>query len=151
MQITISLTDSLDPLFLFTNDLSEADYQIIKNEQSLLVDFQNFTNFMQRLLEQCNNEKGHTNPFSCIFTYSHNDAIFIIQETSQFKQVSVIALKLRAANETTLKKHLSNMVKEYKGKSENFEKENLKLTETLNRANFDLRTTREEHMTLSNS
>jgi spindle assembly abnormal protein 6 len=155
MQINISLTDDHDPLFLFTTDIGEQDYQIIRTEQSLIRDFQNFPGFFAQLLENCINslkdELKGSHPWSCILQLSHNDANLTIQETNLYKQVCVIALKFRAANETVLKKHLSTLVRDFKSKCEGLEKDNLKLTDNLTRTGTELQGTKEEVLTLKNT
>jgi spindle assembly abnormal protein 6 len=156
MMINISLTDDLDPLFLFTTDIGEQDYQTIRNEQSLMGDFQGFPGFLARLLENCVNTmkeefgKG-ANPWSCIFTLLHNEAVLTIQETNLYKQVCVIALRFRAANESVLKKHLSSLVRDFKSKCENSEKENHKLNDNLSRLNSEFHITKEELNTFRNT
>lgn len=42
--LTLELTDEEDPFFIYTLDISEQDYHILKNEQQIMVDFQQFPN-----------------------------------------------------------------------------------------------------------
>lgn len=37
--LTLELTDEDDPFFIYTLDISEQDYHILKNEQQIMVDF----------------------------------------------------------------------------------------------------------------
>ena len=48
-RLIIQVTNPNDPLFLYTLELSELEYQQLKSEQSLLVDFQNFPDFILKM------------------------------------------------------------------------------------------------------
>ena len=37
--LTLELTDEEDPFFIYTLDICEQDYHILKNEQQIMVDF----------------------------------------------------------------------------------------------------------------
>ena len=37
--LKIELTDEQDPFFIYSLDISEQDYHILKNEQRIMVDF----------------------------------------------------------------------------------------------------------------
>ena len=55
--LIIQVTNPNDPLFLYSLDLSEIEYQQLKTEQSLIVDFQNFPDFIIKMFYYCKNEK----------------------------------------------------------------------------------------------
>lgn len=38
--LTLELSDQEDPYFIYSMDISEQDYHILKNEQQIMVDFQ---------------------------------------------------------------------------------------------------------------
>lgn len=125
-RLIIQVTNPNDPLFLYSLELSELEYQQLKNEQSLLVDFQNFPDFIVQMIDCC--KKDNNDKFTCVFNTggqgdnnfgSNNLGILSVEEKTQYRKLSHIVLKLKAANDTTLKKYLSDLSKEYKEKYEN--------------------------------
>ena len=124
-RLIIQVTNPNDPLFLYSLELSELEYQQLKNEQSLLVDFQNFPDFIVQMIDCC--KKYNNDKFTCVFNTggqgennfgSNNLGILSVEEKTQYRKLSHIVLKLKAANDTTLKKYLSDLSKEYKDKYE---------------------------------
>ena len=124
--LIIQITNPNDPLFLYTLDLSEIEYQQLKNEQSLLVDFHNFPDFIIKMFYLCKNDKDDI--YTCVFSIGGNNennfssntlGILSVEEKTQYRKLNHLILKLQAANDTTLKKYLSDISKEYKEKYEN--------------------------------
>ena len=124
-RLIIQVTNPNDPLFLYSLELSELEYQQLKNEQSLLVDFQNFPDFIVQMIDCC--KKDNNDKFTCVFNTggqgennfgSSSLGILSVEEKTQYRKLSHIVLKLKAANDTTLKKYLSDLSKEYKDKYE---------------------------------
>ena len=125
-RLIIQITNPNDPLFLYTLELSDIEYQQLKSEQSLLVDFQNFPDFILKMFHFCKNEKDDT--FTCVFTIgglnennfsSNTSGILTVEEKTQYRKLNHLILKFQAANDNTLKKYLSDISKEYKDKYEN--------------------------------
>ena len=127
-RLIIQITNPNDPLFLYTLELSELEYQQLKSEQSLLVDFQNFPDFIIKMFCFCKNDKEDI--YSCVFNIgggglkdnnfsSGTNGILAIEEKTQYRKLNHLILKFQAANDTTLKKYLSDVSKEYKEKYEN--------------------------------
>ena len=127
-RLIIQITNPNDPLFLYTLELSELEYQQLKSEQSLLVDFQNFPDFIVKMFCFCKNDKEDI--YSCVFNIgggglkennfsSGTNGILAIEEKTQYRKLNHLILKFQAANDTTLKKYLSDVSKEYKEKYEN--------------------------------
>lgn len=53
------MTDDSDPSLLYILHVSESDFNAIKSQQGLLVDFSNFPIHLVKLIEQClNSVKG---------------------------------------------------------------------------------------------
>ena len=125
-RLIIQITNPNDPLFLYTLELGELEYQQLKSEQSLLVDFQNFPDFIIKMIYFCKNDKDDI--YTCVFTIgglnennfsSSTSGILAIEEKTQYRKLNHLILKFQAANDTTLKKYLSDVSKEYKEKYEN--------------------------------
>ena len=151
-RLIIQITNPNDPLFLYTLELSELEYQQLKTEQSLLVDFQNFPDFIIKMFYFCKNDKE--DKYTCVFTIgalneknfsSGTSGILTIEEKTPYRKLNHLILKFQAANDSTLKKYLSDISKEYKEKYENlFQKytdlnqdfENLKKETTNLKENF---------------
>ena len=125
-QLIIQVTNPNDPLFLYSLDLSEIEYQQLKTEQSLLVDFQNFPDFIIKIFYYCKNDKEDI--YTCVLTLGGLDennfssggvGILTVEEKTQYRKLNHLILKLQAANDISLKKYLSDVSKEYKEKFEN--------------------------------
>ena len=56
-KIIIQITNPNEPLFLYSLELSELEYQQLKSEQKLLVEFQKFPEFIQKMLDLYKNDK----------------------------------------------------------------------------------------------
>ena len=110
--ITIQITNPKDPLLLYSLELSEVEYHQLKNQQNLLIDFQNFPNFLLKMIDLCVNDNDQK---FCPLLHltSSTDAIFVIQEKTQYRKLDHIILKMQKANDNTLKKYLSNLSKEF--------------------------------------
>ena len=124
--LIIQVTNPNDPLFLYSLDLSEIEYQQLKTEQSLLVDFQNFPDFIIKMFYYCKNDKEDI--YTCVLTLggigennfsSGGIGILTVEEKTQYRKLNHLILKLQAANDISLKKYLSDISKEYKEKYEN--------------------------------
>ena len=123
--LVIQVTNPNDPLFLYTLDLSEIEYQQLKTEQSLLVDFQNFPDFITKMFYYCKNDKDDI--YSCVLSLGGGEenfsaggrGVLAVEEKTQYRKLNHLILKLQAANDITLKKYLSDVSKEYKEKFEN--------------------------------
>jgi spindle assembly abnormal protein 6 len=124
-RLIIQLTNPNDPLFLYSLELSELEYQQLKAEQSLLVDFQNFPDFIIKMFYFCKNDKEDI--YTCVFNMggsgeknfgSNTLGILCVEEKTQYRKLNHLVLKLQAANDITLKKYLSDVSKDYKEKYE---------------------------------
>ena len=97
----IEITTPNDPLVLYTLDMSEVEYHQLKNEQCLLIDFQNFTPFLINMLDTCLKDEN----FICILHKKNvNEALFVIQERTKFKEINHLILNVTQANDLSVKK-----------------------------------------------
>ena len=159
--LIIQVTNPNDPLFLYSLDLSEIEYQQLKAEQSLLVDFQNFPDFITKMFFYCKNDKEDI--YSCVLNLgaigennfaTMSNGTLSVEEKTQYRKLNHLILKLQAANDITLKKYLSDVSKEYKEKFENLsqkyadlnqnyelmQKENGNLKENLQKIEYEHKT-----------
>ena len=159
--LIIQVTNPNDPLFLYSLDLSEIEYQQLKSEQSLLVDFQNFPDFISKMFYFCKNDKDDI--YTCVLTLgamgensisSGGVGLLTVEEKTQYRKLNHLILKLQAANDLNLKKYLSDVSKEYKEKFENLsqkyselnqnyeiiQKENSNLKENLQKIEYENKT-----------
>ena len=111
----IEITTPNDPLVLYTLDMSEVEYHQLKNEQCLLIDFQNFTPFLINMLDTCLKDEN----FICILHKKNvNEALFVIQERTKFKEINHLILNVTQGNDLSVKKYLGALSQEYKRKYE---------------------------------
>ena len=147
----IEITTPNDPLVLYTLDMSEVEYHQLKNEQCLLIDFQNFTPFLINMLDTCLKDEN----FICILHKKNvNEALFVIQERTKFKEINHLILNVTQANDLAVKTYLgalsheykikyeetSNALKELSAHYEELDKENLNLKEQIQKDILDKQT-----------
>ena len=133
--LIISMKDQNDPLFLFSLELKEKEYQQLKDEQSLLVDFQNFSDFVLKMLNFCKNDKNGI--FSCILNIEDNLAVLAVEEKTQYRKFNHLILKFKEVNDINLKSHFNQILKEYKSKIEALSKQNSELIQNYQNSNED--------------
>jgi spindle assembly abnormal protein 6 len=171
---TLNITDNNDPLFLYLLEITESEFHTIKQEQSLLIEFQQFPNKFYEMLEMSsifpNNNNNNINNMNnnsklddininlnlnlnktiignyvCILHHTNpTDALLIIQEITQFRQLNHLILKVKSANDTILKKYLSDLVKDYKLKTEKLEKDNEIYSDNLENTSRNFKSIKEE-------
>uniref|UniRef100_A0A0G4IEW7 Spindle assembly abnormal protein 6 N-terminal domain-containing protein n=1 Tax=Chromera velia CCMP2878 TaxID=1169474 RepID=A0A0G4IEW7_9ALVE len=56
--VCVQLTSENDPFFLYAAEFSDSDFQLLKSEQRLLVDFQSFPQRLADLLDECIRVEG---------------------------------------------------------------------------------------------
>jgi spindle assembly abnormal protein 6 len=148
-ELIISVTDINDPLFLYSIDLSEQQFHALKEELNLHIDFQAFPQKFYEMLDLCvmtrdDLNKSSIGTYSCILEVVKENALLIIQETTQMRELNHIIIKMKGANDHNLKKYLSSLVKDYKSKCESLEKDNLRFSESLENYNLANRELKEE-------
>ena len=133
--IKILINSIENPLTLFLLELSELEYQKISSEQKLLINFENFANYILNLLELC---KKETNYISSILINESPEVIFLIEEKVKQKINEKIKLTLRKANDEEIKNYMNKIYLELRANfTETYSllnKQNMKI-EKLNKEN----------------
>ncbi|XP_028918495.1 spindle assembly abnormal protein 6 homolog isoform X1 [Ornithorhynchus anatinus] len=136
-ELVIQLTDDTDPFFLYNLAISEEDFQSLKFQQDLLVDFSAFPQKFIDLLQQCTQEQGKEIPRFLLQLVSpatileHSPASLNVVQTNQFKYLTHLSLKLLPGNDVEVKKFLAGSLKCMK-------EEKLLLEQTLKKTEEDL-------------
>ena len=113
-ELIIKLTDETDPFFLYSLYMSEEDYQTLKIQQGLLVDFGAFGQRFIDLLCACEkDEKSHNPKFQLQFyskeplPYDHGHANLNVIEINPFKHLCHLSLNFMPGNDADVKKYLA--------------------------------------------
>ena len=131
--ISIQILDNNDPLFFYTLKIDEIDYQQLKKEQSLFIEFKNFSDFIFKMLNNCLKEN-----FNCFITIMKNDIAYLkIEEKNQFRKLNHLTLKLNSLNNSDLKNHINKILKDYEEKYDNLLKQNEEITKNIDRVNSE--------------
>lgn len=160
-EINLTLTDEKDPLFHYSLIIGEQEFHVLKQEQSLLIDFQQFVSKFLEMIELCesgliinnNNVNNNNNYYNSqsksgaldtnyimIFHLTNlSEGLLIVQEITRFRQLNHLILKTKSANDSVLKSYLSSKVKEYKLKSESYKDKSEKLENDINNLNEDFK------------
>ncbi|KFO26882.1 Spindle assembly abnormal protein 6 like protein [Fukomys damarensis] len=115
--LVIRLTDDTDPFFLYNLVISEEDFQSLKFQQGLLVDFLAFPQKFIDLLQQCAQEHAKEIPrfllqlVSSAAILDNSPAFLNVVETNPFKHLTHLSLKLLPGNDTEIKKFLAGCLR----------------------------------------
>lgn len=136
---SIQITDDHDLLFLYIVEITEQDFLILKHDQSLNVDYQEFPGMLSQLFEYClSSSKDERYHFRAVLDLTKPpESHFTIIEASSFRNLPHLHLKLKAANDEQLKKHLAAGLSSAR-------KENEKLRESQSNLNEGLHLARDE-------
>ncbi|KFW79586.1 Spindle assembly abnormal protein 6, partial [Manacus vitellinus] len=135
--LAVRLTDDTDPFFLYNLVISEEDFQSLKSQQGLLVDFSAFPQKFIDLLQQCIQEQNKDTPrfllqlVSSAPALDHTAVSLNVVETNPFKHLTHLSLKFLPGTDAEIKKFLANCLKCLK-------EDKLMLEEKLRRTEEDL-------------
>jgi len=139
-ELLVRITDDTNPFFLYNLSLSEEDFQQLKTQQGLLVDFSSFPQNLIGLLEKCIEEENKDDPmfvleFFCndiIVSEQHVGTLKVIQINS-FKNLQHLSLKLIHGNDSDLKTYLASCLKVAQEKLDKLEEKTASEIYSLNR------------------
>eukprot|EP00392_Amoebophrya_sp_AT5.2_P001363 g1365.t1 len=140
------LTDTADPFFLYSLVLGESDFHALKNEQRLLVDFQQFPSQLVKLLDETKRGPPPPSPayntsfvsspgtlgasiggggaiFAVLNVVSGHEALFSITESNQFRELQHLSLHFRKGNDAAVKEYLAAKLQDYIGQKEELAKQ----------------------------
>ncbi|NXN99901.1 SAS6 protein, partial [Rhinopomastus cyanomelas] len=115
--LAVRLTDDSDPFFLYNLVISEEDFQSLKSQQGLLVDFSAFPQKFIDLLQQCVQEQSKDVPrfllqlVSSASVLDHTPVFLNVVETNPFKHLTHLSLKFLPGNDVEIKKFLASCLK----------------------------------------
>ena len=108
------MTDEHDPFFLYSLYMSEEDYQTLRMQQGLLVDFNSFGQRFVDLLFACEKDERSDNPKFQLQLYSKDsfahemlNANLNVVELNQFKHLVHLSLCFTPGNDSDVKKYMA--------------------------------------------
>ncbi|KTG35814.1 hypothetical protein cypCar_00020688 [Cyprinus carpio] len=137
--LVVRLTDDTDLYFLYNLVISEEDFQSLKVQQGLLIDFTSFPQKFIDLLEQCISEQDRESPrFLLQFTsassaFDHSPSNLNIVETNAFKHLTHLSLKLLPGSDADIKKYLATCLSTVKEEKQQLDQKLRKTEEDLTR------------------
>ncbi|KAI8804521.1 hypothetical protein BJ742DRAFT_823905 [Cladochytrium replicatum] len=123
--LEVQLTDESDPYFLYQLEIGEDEFRLLKTEQNLLVDFQQFPWKFVELLEEsiaCKSE-DHPKFLSQLTTDGAARAAFSVIETNSFKHITHLSLQFIPGNDAAVKQYLATLVKSFKAENQSLKAE----------------------------
>lgn len=141
-ELIIKLTDENDPFFLYSLYMTEEDFQTLKHQQGLLVDFGSFGQRFIDLLHACDKDVNSENPKFQLQLYTkdplpfdHTNASLNIVEINPFKHLVHLSLTFMPGNDSDVKKYLATCLKtlkeEYHKLSKTYDETRLQLNQKL--------------------
>ncbi|KAK3091357.1 hypothetical protein FSP39_019232 [Pinctada imbricata] len=120
-ELVVRLTDDRDLFFLYTLRLGEEDFQSLKTQQGLLVDFAQFPQKFIDLLEMCLREEHKEMPKFILHFMSQGSfngertmGTLNVIETNPFKHLTHLSLKFIPGTDSDIKKYLADCLKQLK-------------------------------------
>nr|XP_057929336.1 spindle assembly abnormal protein 6 homolog isoform X2 [Doryrhamphus excisus] len=136
--LLVRLTDDLDPSFLFNLTISEEDYQSLKVQQGLLIDFSSFPEKLIELLGLCQSEQHSNHPrfqllLSCDSPLLEGLALFSVVETNSFRNLNHLSLRFTQGSDKHIKDYLAECLSSLKAEKQAVEVKLHKTEEDLSR------------------
>ncbi|VVC89318.1 unnamed protein product [Leptidea sinapis] len=108
--LRLTLSDDEDPTFLCRIQLTRCDYEELKKQQGLLIDYDNFPSQVVRLLQQCT----ANNMFLILHHVNSGHYNFEIVEHNEFKRLVHLSLRTGPACDDDIKQHMAETINELK-------------------------------------
>ncbi|CAK9826551.1 Spindle assembly abnormal protein 6 homolog [Anthophora retusa] len=116
--LCVLLADDDDPCFLYSLFITEEDFKVLKSQQGLLVDFDNFATQLIHLLEQCQiplaNLSKPPPKFLLLLAEESGEWTFKLVETNNFKHLCHLSLNISPACDSDIKTHMAMKIKQLK-------------------------------------
>ncbi|CAK9039009.1 unnamed protein product [Durusdinium trenchii] len=125
--LLLELTDEKDLLFYHSLALGESDFHALRSEQRLLVDFQSFPEQLADLLRRCSEaewessaasaggrakqEPGSSKMLASLECTASGESRLNIVESTNFRELIHIDLRLRQGSDEVVKKHLAKKLR----------------------------------------
>lgn len=111
--VQIHLFSDVDLLLLYSLEVSEDDFQTLKVEQGILVDFVSFSDKLIQLLKRCVECHHDAKPsFQAVLGIGTTESVFKVVESTDFNQVSHINLCFRQGTDCAVRDFLAFRLKE---------------------------------------
>lgn len=140
--LRVQVTSETDPFFFHHMEVSEEEFQSLKVEQSILVDFTQFPDKFIELLEECIASRGEESPrFLAVLRVGadadENSSLGVV-ETNKFKHLSHISLAFKPGDDAAIKQYLAARLMDVKGERDNWAKSHRDTSEELRAARGEL-------------
>lgn len=110
--------DPGDPFFLWTCNITEEDFLLLKREQNLLIEYNTFPYKLVELLQQCLIQSKEASPsFTAILTVPDvggHPASLSIMECTSFRQINHLTLRFLPPAEPQFRRHIGDILHRYK-------------------------------------
>ncbi|CAG5093737.1 Similar to SASS6: Spindle assembly abnormal protein 6 homolog (Gallus gallus) [Cotesia congregata] len=115
--LCVLLSDDDDPCFLYSLLITEDDFKVLKAQQGLLVDFDNFATQLIHLLEQSHGSMSGASKLPPKFLLllseeGNGEWIFKLVETNNFKHLCHLSLNISPASDSDIKTHMAMKMKQ---------------------------------------
>ncbi|XP_041861893.1 spindle assembly abnormal protein 6 homolog isoform X2 [Melanotaenia boesemani] len=136
--LLVRLTDDVDPYFLFNLSISEEDFQSLKMQQGLLIDFASFPQKFIDLLNLCCLEQESDNPrfllqLTCQSSLLEGPVSFSVVETNAFKHLNHLSLRLVQGSDKEIKDYLATCLSTLKAEKQAVDMKLKKIEDDLSR------------------
>lgn len=152
--LKVVITDSSNPLLLFSTEIDSDVYCKLKQKLGLLIDFSQFPQQLINLLEQCGNDDSPISKYTIALEEVHSDPYDIVEghcilfrvfEMNQFQRLCLIALHMVCGSESEVNAFMARNIQMLKNQLENMqlrlrdaEERAAKAAENMSMKNFEV-------------
>lgn len=135
MSFLLELTEEENPLFLYSKEIDDSEFQLIRRNQGIHIEFHKFAEYCIVLFDNLNGflsmgSTSNEHQYCTFKTNLNNHAQFLIQKRDMYRINNQLDLIFNEAAEETKLKFLSKQVKEFKNLSAKMtEERNSKIAE----------------------
>lgn len=146
--LRVQVTSESDPFFYHHMEVSEDEFQALKIEQSILVDFAQFPDKFIELLEECINSRGEEQPrFLAVLRVGAEgvtDSSLGVVETNKFKHLSHISLRFKPGDDGAIKQFLAARLMDVLGERDKWRQSHVDTSTELRSVHAELEATAAE-------
>ncbi|CAB4063897.1 SAS-6 [Lepeophtheirus salmonis] len=127
-KMELELMDEDDPFFFYSLTLTDSDFQYLKSQQGLLVDFHAFPSMIFQLVDKCIEESSKETPhFTSVLVHSPSEIYLEFKEINPFRHLTHLCLLSRLVNLEEELNRKTTEAEDYRKKSEKLMKDAVEL------------------------
>uniref|UniRef100_A0A0K2T197 Spindle assembly abnormal protein 6 homolog [Saccoglossus kowalevskii] n=1 Tax=Lepeophtheirus salmonis TaxID=72036 RepID=A0A0K2T197_LEPSM len=118
-KMELELMDEDDPFFFYSLTLTDSDFQYLKSQQGLLVDFHAFPSMIFQLVDKCIEESSKETPhFTSVLVHSPSEIYLEFKEINPFRHLTHLCLLVNRGTDAQIKDFLATRINKLQSNSD---------------------------------